>query len=401
MPAQVGLIDEVGNGSASVTTARFNNVVYSLYSAGLYAASHQSWLLSNKAANMTDLIVIFHKTNPLTVTPYDYIFIVIPIFEGGDLNDPTYLSGLAGVITTPTDGFSLSSCMPIVDSQFAYYATCLTATAKEGFIVASTPATPTSIATAANPGSTVNGIVFLSLEGINVTAGTMNAVRNGILPGKAVIAIDSPVNPDANLISFIQKPGTALSQADIVRYVMTTNVLLDKTAGAPLSIKNNGLRKDTQASYTCVQFDPDKDINHDGTISVDASGQIMSEVMLNRQIVRNTMNNLGNQSNAPNDLVAYMVGSVLGLLFLFCAGMALWKWSVPTAFAITAAPGTTGTPTTLNSFFSVYGGTMMIMLVSIIIGAILGVLIVLKGSLKVAATTETNIAAAVQAANPN
>lgn len=376
-----GLIDEVGHGGLSVTTMHFNNIIYNLYSAGLYAPSHNSWLFTGKAAaNTVDLILIFDNPNALVKTKYDYVFLVIPIVVTKSENTPAYLNGLAG---GNAQGYSLSSCMPSINSQFAYYATCLTSSKLS---------------------SVKNGIVFLSLEGINVDSSIMSSIKSA-QGGNFANLSDPPLNDEINISSFLIQGGSVLSATDITRYVLTTRVLFDtvRTKNMDWVKGASAVRTDSQASYKCTQFDPDKDLNKDGTVTIDlTSGQILDEVLQERNLVINSMNNLGDNKSTGNvKLVPYFIGGILGLLFIFSAVMVVYKGYTAPVMNVVSPIGTPASSTTAREFFANNSTTIIVGVISIILGAVLGALIALNGAISSKAATRAAVTSAVATAVAN
>jgi hypothetical protein len=285
--------------------------------------------VNNSAQNKEDLIFIFNKTNSGIKTAYDYVFLVIPLIEEQSNNAPSYLDGLANGGSAPSGGYSLSTCMPTdPQSQFAYYATCLSSTAHAGIVK--------------------SAMVLLSLDGINVSNAVMAAIRAAPgLGGRFSQISDAPVDPDINISSFIKSPGSILSGTDVVRYVLTSRAILDISRTQHFDWVKGGAttRDDSKSSYKCTQFDPEKDINKDGTITIDlASGQILNEVLQQRNVVINAMNDLsGGTANARSDIVAYLIGSVLGCLFMFAVVIAAYKYVATGPAPTLAAAGTAGT----------------------------------------------------------
>ena len=115
------IIDEssiYGSGLSNISTIRYNNTLYNLYSVQICSASHKSWLLpsSNKDNNTEDLVITFY--NPSLTR--SYVIIVLPIIKNGTVaRDPAYLTALGSGQTPGT--FSLGSCMPDKKSLFIYY----------------------------------------------------------------------------------------------------------------------------------------------------------------------------------------------------------------------------------------------------------------------------------------
>ena len=383
------LLDEVGHGGLSVSSVYFNNIIYNLYSAGLYAPSHNSWLLSNKTANKNaDIILIYNNPNPLIKAKYDYIFLVVPIIEtamnSGDA--PAYLNGIASPETIPPQGFSLSSCMPSISSQFAYYATCLSST--RGDIIK-------------------NGLVFLSIEGIRVEGSLMASIKAVPgLGGRFANIGEAPVNDDISISSFFTQAGSILSSTDVTRYVLTTRVLFDtaRTKNMEWVKGASAVRRDSPSSYKCTQFDPENDLNKDGTVSIDlTSGQILDEVMRERNIIIQSMNTLGDDKTTGNvKFVPYLIGGILGLLFLFSATIVMIKgYAMSQQVSVVPPAGTPATSTSVGGFFSKNWITILVGLVSIILGAVLGVLIALNGVMSSKAATKDSVTAAVAVATAN
>jgi len=383
-----GVLDEVGNGGLSVTSVRFNNLIYNLYSVGLYAPSHNSWLLSNKTANKSaDIILIFNNPNPLIKAKYDYIFLVVPIIEtqmnSGDA--PAYLNGIASPEGMPPQGYSLSSCMPSISSQFAYYATCLSSTRTEVI---------------------KNGLVFLSLEGVRVEGSLMASIKAVPgLGGRFATISEAPVNDDINISSFFTQAGSILTVTDITRYVLTTRVLFDtvRTKNMDWVRGASSVRTDSPSSYKCTQFDPEKNLNNDGTVSIDlTSGQILDEVMRERNIVIQAMNTLGDDKTSGDvRFVPYLIGSILAFLFLFSASMVLYKSYSAPQLNVVAPVGAPATSTSVREFFTKNWITILVGVVSIILGAVLGVLIALNGAMNSKAATKEAVASAVSVATAN
>jgi hypothetical protein len=380
----IGVIDEVGGGGLSISTVHFHNKIYNLYSVGVYAPSHNSWLLSNKPANRrADLILIFNNPNPLLKAAYDYVFMVIPIIETGSEGDaPSYLTGLIPSAVMPTQGYSLSSCMPGISSQFAYYATCLTSSSGGSSNIIK---------------NAKNAIVFVSLEGIKVYNSLVSSIKSAQGSGEAFPSVSSaPINEDIHIINFQIQAGSILSETDITRYVLTTRVLLDneRTKGMDWVKGARDIRVDSQASYKCVEFDPDKHIDTNGNILIDSSGQILDEVLRERNVVIKAMNTLSDDKSRGNVwLVPYFIGGILGLLFLFSVGMVASKTFFAPTLNVVPAVGTpaTAASTSVMQFLSVHYVTIIVGVLSIILGGFLGALIALNGAITSRAAEEGKI----------
>lgn len=399
-----GVIDEVGHGGLSESTVHFNNIIYRLYSVGLYAPSHNGWLLANKAANTVDLILIFNNPNDLVKTKYDFIFLVIPIAATSSGETPDYLSGLASPGAPPPQGYSLSSCMPSINSQFAYYATCLPRSSSSS----SRSSSSSSVIARLPDGSpaTKNGIVFLSLEGIQVNSSTISSIRLAEnLGGSFKNISEAPQADGMHITNFLRQAGSILSSTDINRYVLTTRVLFDtvRTKNMDWVKGASAVRTDSQASYKCTQFDPEKDINKaDGTVTIDLkSGQILNEVLEERNLVIKSMNTLGKNPPDRLDLVPYFIGGILGLLFLFSVGIFVYKQNNAPSMNIVSPIGTPASSTGVFDFFTNNSTTILVGVISIILGAIFGVLIALNGAISNKAVTQAAVKTAVATAVAN
>ena len=213
------------------------------------------------------------------------------------------------------------------------------------------------------------------------------------------------MNNQINISSFLTQPGSVLSATDITRYILTTRVLFDtvRTKNMDWVKGASAVRTDSQASYKCTQFDPDKDLNKDGTVTIDlTSGQILDEVLQERNLVIKSMNTLGdNKSTGDVKLVPYFIGGILGLLFLFSAAMVVYKGYTAPSMNVVSPIGTPASSTTVRDFFANNSTTIIVGVISIILGAVFGALIALNGAISSKAATQAAVTSAVATAVAN
>ena len=291
------IIDEVGGGNTSRSTLRYRGVTYTINSVQLTNATHKSWIAPQSAAtsNTADMILTFSTTTD--AIQYKYIVIVIPLLFGSDIvPTPNYIRGLATSYAktegNPTGAppYSLESIMPTdKHAMFAYYSTCL-----KGYVDQKTPE---------------KVYVFISVTGVPVSTTIMNQIKSG----RGQVAFP---NYDPPFMSRLEKLNK-LQQVDttafpFASYVQTTSDLLNAQA-IQASFKDVSLatREDTLDSYKCVPLDPDRNIE-EGKIQVDVeSGELLSDVIKERDAVRAADQVKGGME--PGRLEKYM-GSVLGIV---------------------------------------------------------------------------------------
>jgi hypothetical protein len=253
------IIDEssiYGSGLSNISTIRYNNTLYNLYSVQICSASHNSWLLpaSNKDKNTEDLVITFY--NPSLTR--SYVIIVLPIIKNGTrARDPAYLTALGSGQTPGT--FSLGSCMPDKKSLFIYYSTCL-----DGYT---------------EHQSTQTVSVFVAVGGISVSPDLMTSIK-GKITGGTVPSITLPFT------SYFATETSIIETTDIGKYVLSTNDLLNyewiKNKYKDLTVQE---RDDPSSAYKCVALNPEKDVV-DGKIKVDIeSGKLLSKVLAERDAV--------------------------------------------------------------------------------------------------------------------
>lgn len=265
-----------GSGASNITTMRFNNITYNIFSVQISSGpvtttpisgstltssgSHNSWILpiTMKSKNNEDLIITFY--NPSASAPYNYVLVVIPIIRTGTAStDPLYLTALSSAQTRGT--FSLASCMPAPTALFAYYSTCL-----DGYTQHKTPE---------------NANVFVAVQGISVSDNLMRRIA-----GKAGASVNFP----AVSLPFITRFARRINSVDNTnfnQYVLTTRHLLNfaniKNIYKDLSINS---REDPSSAYQCVPLDPDRDVV-DGKLKIDlTSGKLLNDVLAERDAVR-------------------------------------------------------------------------------------------------------------------
>lgn len=250
------IIDEssiYGSGLSNISTIRYNNTLYNLYSVQICSASHKSWLLpaSNKDNNTEDLVITFY--NPSLTR--SYVIIVLPIIKDGTAaSDPAYLTALGSGQTPGT--FSLGSCMPDKKSLFIYYSTCL-----DGYT---------------EHQSTQTVSVFVAVRGISVSPDLMTSIKRKITGG-TVPSITLPFT------SYFATETSSIETTDIGEYVLSTNDLLNyewiKNKYKDLTVQE---RDDPSSAYKCVALNPEKHVV-DGKIKVDIeSGKLLSKVLAER-----------------------------------------------------------------------------------------------------------------------
>jgi len=286
------VIDEgSGSGATNISTVNYHNTKYNIFSAQIAQATHNMWILpeTNQAQNTEDMIITFYNPNPSI--QYNYLVIVIPILRSGNsATDPPYLSALSS--RSPNGSYSLSSCLPKnIRSHFACYATCI-----DGYTQHKTPE---------------NVYVFVSVEGIPVSQGLMSALSNAVIPSHSFPVISLPfLMRTASQISSI-RVGT-----EFKRYVSSTRHLLDY-AGIKSIFKDLSInaRTDPTTAYQCVPLDPDTDISG-GTITFDLEkGELLSNVLAERDAMRSDANVGGLAvSSAGKSRVQAYLGSALGIL---------------------------------------------------------------------------------------
>ena len=276
-----GLIDEGnGSGATNVSTLMFNGIKYSIHSVQIATATHEKWVLpvTLQSQNQEDMIITFSSFND--ITKYTYIILVIPIIRNGTAStDPNYITGLS--IPESRGSFSISSCLPTnKKAQFAYYSTCL-----NGYTGHKNPE---------------NIYVFIAIEGIPVSSQLMDSLS------KNITTVSLP------FMSRLPATQTLLATTDFSKYVLTTRHLLDY-AGMSRIYKDFTIneRTDNINEYQCVPLNPDTDIV-DGQIKVDLeSGQLLSDVLAERDAVRAMSAPI--PTAGKNRVEAYL-GSALGIL---------------------------------------------------------------------------------------
>ena len=253
------IIDEssiYGSGLSNISTIRYNNTLYNLYSVQICSASHKSWLLpaSNKDQNTEDLVITFY--NPSLTR--SYVIIVLPIIKNGTIaKDPAYLTALGSGQTNGT--FNLGSCMPDKKSLFIYYSTCL-----DGYT---------------QHQSTQTVSVFVAVGGISVSSALMASIK-GKITGGTIPGISLPFT------SYFANKISSIGNTEIEQYVLSTNDLLNyegiKNTYIDLTVQQ---RDDPSSAYKCVALNPEKDIV-DGKIKVDIeSGELLSKVLAERDAI--------------------------------------------------------------------------------------------------------------------
>jgi len=290
MPGTAMIDEGSGSGATNISTLNFNNTKYNIFSVQIAAATHNRWLIptTSQSQNTEDMIITFY--NPNTSIQYNYIIIVIPILRSGTAStDPSYLAALSA--NSPKGNYSLSSCLPQnKKSLFAYYATCI-----NGYTQHKTPE---------------NVYVFIAVEGIPVSSNLMNSIANGIPPSNIFPPISLPF-----LMNFATQISSLQVSTEFSRYVLSTRHLLNyagiKSLFKDLSINE---RTDPTSAYQCVALDPDKDISG-GTISFDLeSGEILSNVLAERDAMRAAANVGNTKEPAGKSRVQAYLGSALGIL---------------------------------------------------------------------------------------
>ena len=285
--------DEVGGGNTQLSTLRYNNITYTVYSVQIAAATHTNWILpmTNQASNKEDLIIIFSNTT--ATIQYQYIMIVIPIIRtNASQRDPSYLVGLGNGVNS-TGPYSLQSCLPTnPKTPFAYYSACL-----DGRTATSTP-------------SFIN--IFVSLNGISVTSSLMTTIL------KARGASTEFPAPSLPYVATSSGISTLVNNIEFTTYVNTTRHLLDYANVATI-FKDMSIvsRTDPTSAYTCSQLNPDTDIGPDGTLQVDlTSGMLLSDVLAERAAIKTTHSPTAtNAMTAKANTVLY---TLLGIAAAIC-----------------------------------------------------------------------------------
>ena len=361
-----GYLDEVGAGNTSITTIKYNGKSYTLDSVQLTAPSHREWILprSDMQANKADCILTF-VTSADTIS-YKYIVIVAPLLFTSGTTSPGYLQGLAN--TSSTGPFTLRSLFPDnPNTLFAYYSSCL-----NGYT---------------NNASTENVGVFVSVRGTTVNASLMNTIatnQNMTTDTENNFIYPSYTPP---FVSRLNRTGQTIGGTfPFTGYVQTTNVFLDY-ASASLNYRNISMieREDTLDSYKCVPIDPDKNIE-DGKIRVDAeSGELLTDVVNEREKVRAADATKGGIE--PGRLEKYLgaaLGVIMAIILIGSTGYFIYTFffrkdtpstvpgAVPGAVAAAAAATVTGDPSTEKGWIMTIPYVLFATVIAALIGFIVG-----------------------------
>ena len=299
-PKVNAITDEVGAGNTNLTTLRYMNNNYSILSVQLIKASHKAWIIpaTSQATNMEDIIITFSASSDTVQNKY--IAFVIPILRTSTTTSPTYLTGLSN--PNASGPFSLQSCFPANPrARFAYYSTCLRG---------STTGAPTQ-----------NMSVFLSTDGIQVSATLMTKILD--LTGRTN---EFPAYISSFTTQLAGETTVLKTIGDFTNYVNSTTQLLNYNNFKKLypSVETN-LRQDDTSAYQCVAIDPDSAIV-DGKLSVDIkSGEVLTNVLEQRNNVRAAANVSG--SMEPGRLEKHM-STALGVIFTIFLFWAIFYFAV-------------------------------------------------------------------------
>jgi hypothetical protein len=278
------------------STARFQGMEYSLVSAQLTNATHNSWILSTEAnqANKLDIICIFKSQ--LLDTEYPYIFVVIPIISmDSAVPESNYLLGLSG-LSSDRRMYSLEDTLPTGDGRvFASYSTCLEPNGE-------------------------NALVLVFLNGRYASLRTTNAITE--ISGRGPTTPFPPLSVPTSITL------TAPSELDQARFEKTVRVstLLSR------QVRGAQFRADDTYAYKCVVMDPDRDIK-DGKLVIDTqtgSPIPLNEVLLARDKVREfEIPVSGLKPGQLETAVAIFLGILLGLLFIVALVYLFLRWRNP------------------------------------------------------------------------
>ena len=304
-----GQIDEVstmsgGSGNSNTSTLRYNGTTYQLYSVQIAGASHTSWLNPPTLIpkNTEDIIITFY--NGGTSIPINYITVVIPILRtGAASSDPPYLTALSSTSGVP-GSYIISSCLPKASdgtvnkkTLFAYYVTCL-----DGYTQHKTPE---------------NMFVFVAVGGLPVSNNLMSTLGTKVSASGAFPPVTLP------FITHFANYNTVIRNAEFTQYIMSTRHLMD-FAGMVNIYKDLTLneRTDPTSAYKCVPLDPDNDIV-DGNLKIDLdNGQILTDVLAERDAARSA--NLTPQINsAAASKVQKNLGIALGSILVVLIALVL------------------------------------------------------------------------------
>jgi hypothetical protein len=234
---------------------------YTLHMIQIAQATHNRWLLENKAENTEDIIFYFKRST--SDNPIEYIFIVIPIIKSSAYTGSnSFLQGLYDRSRQPP--FTIRDCFPEKDTTFLRYSTCL----------------------AANSGGTTTVDVLVSSVGLRVNAATMQSVWDSAKRVRESLQANTfpPLAPPTGLLSsqrFETTTATFVSDASMdtafTRKVTSSKDVVEVAASRGFTA-SQVIRKDETGSYKCLPFNPDNEVKDD-KIQVDLdSGLVVNDV---------------------------------------------------------------------------------------------------------------------------
>lgn len=278
------------------STARFQGMEYTLLSAQVTNATHQSWILGTDASqsNRLDIVCIFKSQ--ILDTEYPYIFVVIPILSmDSAIAESAYLLGLAG-LSTEKRNYSLEDALPSGNRRtFASYATCL------------------------EPNGD-NALVMVFINGRYASLKTTNAIieLSGRGPTTPWPALSVPT-------SITLTPASRFTQTKFEKSVRISSLL-------PRQIRGSQYRADDTYAYKCVVMDPDRDVK-DGKLVIDTQTGTpvpLNEVLEARDKVREFEIPVSGLKPGQLEMaVAIFLGILLGLLFIVALVYLFLRWRNP------------------------------------------------------------------------
>lgn len=285
---------------------------YTLNMIQIARATHNSWLLKNRAENTEDIIFYFERTGE--GTPTEYIFIVIPIIKSSAYTAP--IPFLQALHNSSMQGpFSIRDCFPAKDTLFLRYSTCLTASS----------------------GGTKTGDVFVSSVGLPVNTATMQSIWaaaksiRGTLQENRFPVVAPPTNLLSSLI-FNTTTSTFSSDASMdtafTKKVTSSRDVVEVTANIPRT-SSQLIRADQTGSYKCLPFNPDNEVK-DGNIKVDLDsglvvndvGEPLSDVLEARAKV--IAGAKGRLEEAPGNWEKWLTTGFAVLFFLIAGALLIW-----------------------------------------------------------------------------
>ncbi len=276
-----GLLDEGGSNQSS---ARFQAMDYSLLSAQITNATHNSWIVNADAknANRLDIVCIFKSR--LADTQFPYIFVVIPIISMDSASpESNYLLALAG-LCGDRKIHSLEDALPPPDRRdYVNYITCLNPNGENALVLFFMNGRYASL-------KTTNGIYEMSGRGPTTPWPSLEVPTN--------ITLSTPSTLNSDKFNKSVRVGTLISR----------------------EVRGGQFRIDDTNAYTCVVMDPDKDIK-DGKFLIDTNTGNplpLNSVLAERESVRRFEIPISGLSpGVLEQAVAIFLGSLLGLVLLF------------------------------------------------------------------------------------